>query len=347
MFLHRGRRWVRQALAAVDPSALADSVETYIDLLPEEELHALALRGMQEMNPLDRAQFELYGGQKSIENGNDGLLARRITAFFRQNPRALEALGDDAIEQILRPLAPAELQPGRPKRPGFSAAALTILALAVALIPLAAQYVHQRGVLEGLSDVKTAPAAMVPLPHPPAAQPARRTRRRAMANRSKVQVRRRIARVHPRARVAVASPHRRRSNVGRSWTRSVRPGSLAGVWKFDRRNYGLFSKQSRFQQRARLEVQSYLDAVIAGDTRSALQHLGLPPDAALVNLSEVPIISRRSTAHIVVVKPEQAGKTTVEADIKGRRGEYFDVFYVAADGPAVRITDHYYIPVGK
>jgi len=37
----------------------------------------------------------------------------------------------------------------------------------------------------------------------------------------------------------------------------------------------------------------------------------------------------------------------VDADIRGRKGEYFEVFYVAADGPAVRITDRYYIPVSK
>lgn len=345
MFVRKGRRWVQRTLAAVDPSALADSVETYVGLLPPDELHALALRSMNEMNPVDRVQFEMYGGQKPIENGNDGLLARRMTAFFRQNPRAIEALGDDALQQILRPFAPADL-PRVERRPGAGAAALAILALAVAVVPLAAQYAHQRGILQGLSDTTLAPAAVVPMPHPIAAH--RRPDVRSIAKHQPRGHSSRVAGLKPRSRVALVRRHKTPFGPTHRPHRAVRaPLSLAGVWKFDRRNYKYFSRPSRFQQRARLEVQSYLDAVIAGNTRSALQHLGLPADAALVNLSEVPIISRTSTAHIVGVRPEQAGKTTVEADIKGRRGEYFDVFYVAADGPAVRITDHYYIPVGK
>ena len=96
---------------------------------------------------------------------------------------------------------------------------------------------------------------------------------------------------------------------------------------------------SAFEARARLAVASYLDAVIAGDTPRALQHLGMPAGADPKAISESPIISRDARAQIVGVKPGENGQTRVQVDIMSRRGEYFEIFWVARDGPAVRIAD--------
>lgn len=355
MYARRGRRWVHRTLAAVDPSALADSVESYVGLLPANEVRDLSQRAFEKMSPADRTQFGLYLDRKSITDGTDGLLARRFTAFLRQNPRAIESLGSDALEQILAPLAPAETfeQPRRPV--SLTAAALAILALAVAVVPLAAQYAHQRGMLQGLTDPQPAPATAPLVAKAAAAAPPRKgskpaagvqPRRSAPAARRPAANKRNVA----QRRVAAVQGHRPAIAPVRRVNRhtAVPARRIAAAWKFDPRNYKYFDKPAnRFQERARLTVQSYLNAVIAGDTRTALAHLGLPPDAGLVNLSEVPIISRNSHARVIMVKPAGAGTTQVEADIKGRRGEYFEVFQVAEDGPALRITDHYYIPVGK
>jgi hypothetical protein len=102
-----------------------------------------------------------------------------------------------------------------------------------------------------------------------------------------------------------------------------------------------------FEGRASLIVSSYLNAVISGNTVSALHHLGLPADASRANLSEIPIISRDARVHVVSVDSQPDGRAKVEVDINGRSGEYFEVFYVAHDGPAVRIMDRFYIPVNR
>jgi hypothetical protein len=64
-------------------------------------------------------------------------------------------------------------------------------------------------------------------------------------------------------------------------------------------------------------------------------------------ISESAIITRDAKAQIVAVKPGDDGTTHVQVDIMGRRGEYFEVFSVTPDGPAVRIKDRFYIPVNR
>ncbi len=102
-----------------------------------------------------------------------------------------------------------------------------------------------------------------------------------------------------------------------------------------------------FAGRARLMVKSYIAAVIAGDTRAALQHLGLPPGANAENLSELPIVSRGAHAHVTGQSLQPDGTQRVEVKIRGRGGDYFEVFTVAHDGPAVRIMNRYYVPVNR
>jgi len=339
-----GRRYSR-TLTAADGSTLADSIESYLGNLSVEEARDVVRRYSSALPYAERTQLELYVRPAQLENG-DTLIARRFIAFLRSHPHAAEYLDEGALEPTALPLEPLS-RPER-RRPNWSAVGLGVLAFLVAVTPLAAQYAHQRGVLSGLIDSPPAPivpaaraqeAAIVPqlhrvLPAKPALHPhpAARTQRANFA-----------ARQHqlPLKHRIVARPHR-------AHHRFASPPRIASMWKFDRRNYRYFSPEARtLSQRARLEVQSYLNAVIAGNTRSALQHLGLPPDANLVNLSEVPIISHGARARVVWVKPQPNGQTQVDADIRGRKGEYFEVFYVAADGPAVRITDRYYIPVSK
>ncbi len=102
-----------------------------------------------------------------------------------------------------------------------------------------------------------------------------------------------------------------------------------------------------FAGRARLMVSSYLAAVIAGNIGAALQHLGLPANANPANVSELPIVSRTARARVVGSSAQANGSERVEAEIEGSAGEFFEIFYVARDGPAARIVSRYYIPVNR
>lgn len=348
MFARKGRRWFRRTLAQVDPSAFAESLESYLGALPFEEVRALALRCTAELPESERLQFALYVDEKCL-NGSDDLLARRMTAFFRQNPQTAWVLGTEALESIFSPLRP-EAAHLEHRRVTPAAAGLAVLALLVAVTPLAAQYMHQRGMLAGLRDASVAPPVIAALPRPMLANAvhiaaAGNSHDRPHARKTNPG---RAARPRQTRRLAM-HPATPQPQTGPAHAVRTRPTAKRLAWfrKFDPQDYRYFNHPTHFQTRARLAVQSYLNAIIAGDTRSALAHLGLPPDANLVNLSEVPIISRRSSARVVSVKPRADGRTQVDADIHGKRGEYFEVFYVAADGPALRITDHYYIPVGN
>ena len=340
----RGWRWFQRALAVVDPLAFADSVESYFAALPIDEVRRLAQHAVQRMSSAERAQFALYVDEQSLAKKRDDLLPRRLVAFFRENPRSVESLGSDALDRIFAPLETVEVSSAPKHELNWQAVGLAILVLIVAFVPLAAQYARQRGLVQGLADATMVPPLAIARVIAPPPKPLRHVaQRRAKPARMHVAL-------HPRR---VALIHRMRPLRARRHAvlRVRRSQGIAAVWKFDRRNYRYFNRPPKpvnfFQERARLAVQSYLDAVIAGNTRSALQHLGLPPDANLVNLSEVPIIARNSSARVVAVKPQANGNTQVEAAISGRRGKYLEVFYVAADGPALRITDRYYVPVGR
>jgi hypothetical protein len=99
--------------------------------------------------------------------------------------------------------------------------------------------------------------------------------------------------------------------------------------------------------RARLHVRSYLSALVAGNLSSALIHLGMPANGDTNALAELPIITRDTAVAIVGSKPQPDGSEQVQADITTAGREYFAVFAVAHDGPAERITAHYYIPVNR
>jgi hypothetical protein len=391
-----GRRRVNDALAVVSPLAFADAVETYVTTLPGDDLRALVQRSVKRMDPSERMQFALFLGHDVAPGGIDEMfsgatmraeevqrlvdactdfLPNRFAAFLRENPRAVPALGDDAVNGILATLplprsGVRALPAGERRRVPLQGVFVFAFALLIAVVPLAAQYIRQRGmvgetvnppVLPVLPatrvvarDAKTPPqktvrsrtlrAAIVRSAHPKHATP-----KRVVA----------LAPVQAEKREHAAAPkhvtHRAALRV-------------ASVWKFDPRYNPYFNHHARFapiahteraaaaparstmssfEARARLVVSSYLGAVIAGDTPRALKHLGLPLGSDPKAISESSIVSRGTRANIVAVKPGDDGTTHVQVDIVGRRGEYFEVFSVTPDGPAVRIKDRFYIPVNR
>jgi hypothetical protein len=203
------------------------------------------------------------------------------------------------------------------------------LLIAVAVLPLAAQYVRQRGLLEGLSEPLLLPA-VTPFVERVGLHRPRPLVRRVVHHHAAVRVRHIARRPHVHKRiVAFVAPRVAYRPPAR---RHVRHASVADA--------------SRFGVRARLSVRSYLHALIAGDIPAALGHLGLPRNAGTAAISELPILASGTSVAIVGSKPSARGEQ-VQADIVTGAREYYEVFYVTKDGPAVRITDRYYIPVNR
>ncbi len=337
------RRRIDDALATASPLALAEAMDANICSRAPEDVRALVERSIARMDAGDRAQLELY---LNLDQPDD-LMAHRLSAFLRQNPRAIAALDPDAVNAILRELGEIPAVPHPVRRLSSSALALVALVLAVALLPLAAQYAHQRGLLQGLSDPFVAPVVVpfverIVQHHASAA--VRKPRPKPVAHR--------VVR-HPVARAAAPAPVHHAVAVRHHRPRLVR--SVA--WKFDPRNNPYMNPQrwhhpyksdaSLFGARARLSVQSYLHALVAGNLQAALVHLGMPPTGDTNALAELPIITRSSMVAILGSNVQPDGKEKVQANIMTGKREYFAVFWVERDGPATRIVDHYYIPVNR
>ncbi len=340
------KRRIDDALAVASPVAFADAIDAYMTSRSPQDARALAARSFERMDSGERSQLEFY---LNLDDPDD-LIGHRFSAFLRQNPRAMTALDAGAVEAILQDVG--ELPPFERARRRLPAptAALVALIVAVTVLPLAAQYARQRGLLADLSD-PVLPAAIVPFVQhftlhktpPPAI---RRQPPRAV--------------YHPVQRRAIARRHR---SIPRHYAVVRRPAPKKTLaWKFDRLNNPYFNRvrwrhpfveryawapRPRFVDQARLSVRSYLRALALGDTHSALAHLGLPPTADTKALAEMPIVSRASTVAIVGSKTQADGNEQVQAEINTDGREYYEVFAVARDGPALRIVDHYYIPVNR
>lgn len=378
------RRRVNDALAVVSPLAFADAVESYVTGLRTDELRALVLQSIKRMDATERSQFamflgrecgsgaadEIFGGPSMpvaemahLVEACDDLLPNRFAAFLRENPRCVPALGDEAVENILAtfpeapPRRPSFLSDTRLSRISPQVALLIAVTLLLAMVPLIAQYAHQRGLLAGIANESINP--VIPVPHAFVTMPKRVALHNPVPkpHHAKSSAQRKAVRLAAAAPVATHRPAHATTR-GHSHTRG--PVRIASVWKFDPR-YNRFVSHARtvtmphavqpssssFESRARLAVRSYLGAVIAGNTPSALEHLGMPIDGDPKAIAESQIVTRDSRAQIVGVKPEEDGTARVQVDIIGRRGEYFEIFSVARDGPAVRIKDRYYIPVNR
>jgi hypothetical protein len=350
----------------LDQAAFANSIETQLQSLNDEEVQALVLRSVKRMDGAHRSQFALFlghdvGGDPIDEVGgsplreqqlreyinSSTLLRERFAAFLRENPRAAVVLGIGDTQK-------AGISPLRKITP--KTAAIAIGALMLAFLPLAAQYAHQKGIVSGLGQVSLAPI----LPAVTHVQPAK----------TKPAVPRLSAKPKPKPSMLAATrataTHRVIRHARRHAAAPVRiaqrRASPVAAWKFDPRFNPYFNRArwhiayreprgvgppDAFAHRARLVVEGYLSDVVSGNTAGALQHLGLPAGADLANVREVPIVTPSSRVHVVAVARQPDGRTKVEADINGPSGEYFEVFYVSHDGPAARIVDRYYIPVNR
>jgi len=326
----RDRRRLDDALAVASPLALAEAMEAHISGRSAQDVRALITSSVKRMEPADRRQLDLYLDPAS----KDDLLGHRFSAFLRQNPRALAALDPDLLDAILGELGQLpEVERTRRRIPARSAG-LAALALAVAVLPLAAQYAHQRGLLQGLNSSTEPPpiapfvqllaARPIPEHHALRMHPAHHTpaQKRVIAHRRRHAL--------PKRAIAYAAPHPRHHAVPvhrRTW------------WR------GYVADASRFGARARLTVQGYLRAIVDGNLAAAFAHLGMPPNADTSALAELAIVTRGTRVAILGSKPQARGTEQVQADIVTGRREYYEVFYVVHDGPAVRISDRYYIPV--
>lgn len=346
MFARRTlRRRIDDAIAVASPLALAEAMDAHICRRSIPELRGLIERSAKRMDGAERRQLELY---LKLEDADD-LLGHRFSAFLRQNPRAIAALDPDAAQTILAELGDIPAVEHHARRLSARSIAFVVLVLAVAVLPLAAQYAHQRGLLEGLTDPLAAPPVITPF--------VERIGARAGVPKMKKISRPHVRRTPRTAHRAIRRPRRRliarRAPVSeRRTVRAVR----AVAWKFAPANNPYFNRKrwhhpyaadaSLFGERARISVRSYLQAVAAGNLTLALAHLGMPAGADTGAISELPIITRSS--RIAIVGSKAAGeREVVQADITTGGREYFEVFYVEHDGPATRITDRYYIPVNR
>lgn len=342
MFARRSvRRRIDDALAVASPLALAEAMDAHICSRSTGDLRGLIERSSKRMDPAVRKQLELY---LNLDDPDD-LLGHRFSAFLRQNPRAIAALDADAANAILVELGDIpQIDRARRRLPAHTVAFVAVL-LAVALLPLAAQYAHQRGLLQGLSD----PLA-VPVIAPFVERVSAHTTRPPARSHPAHHVHRFVAH-HAVKRKPQYVAVRRAAPTPRVYRRHT-----PVAWKFDPANNPYFNRArwrhpyvadaSLFGQRARLSVSSYLHAIIAGDLGTALQHLGMPRTADTNAIAELPIISRRSM--VAIVGSEVSGtRERVSADIVTDGREYYEVFYVQHDGPATRIADRYYIPVNR
>ncbi|HKU66493.1 MAG TPA: hypothetical protein VJP85_01840 [Candidatus Baltobacteraceae bacterium] len=338
------RRRIDDALATASPLALAEAMDSHISTRSCEELRGMIERSLGRMDAGDRAQLALYLNPEDP----DDLLGYRFSAFLRQNPRAISALDPQAVDTILAELGEIPRVDHPVRRLPARTAAIVAIVLAVALLPLAAQYAHQRGLLQGLTE-PLIPPPIVPFVqtlgvHKTSAAPLHR--RRSVAHHRPV--RRRIV-AHRSA------PFRRAHRSIAQRPRVRRPARVA--WKFDRRNNPYFNRErwrypyvadaSPFGTRARWSVRAYLSALVEGNLSAALVRLGLPPNGNTNALGELPIITRATNVAIVGSKLQNDGSEQVQADITTAGREYFAVFSVTRDGPAIRIVDHYYIPVNR
>ncbi|HET9095856.1 MAG TPA: hypothetical protein VFN37_04290 [Candidatus Baltobacteraceae bacterium] len=337
------RRRIDDALAVVSPLALAEAVDAHICSRSTEDLRGLVGRSAKRMDGGDRRQLELY---LNLDDADD-LLGHRFSAFLRQNPRAIAALDPDAVRAILAELGEIPPVEHFTRRLPARTTAFVALVLAVSLLPLAAQYAHQRGLLQGLTDPLAAPAVITPF--------VERVSARTVTPKVKKYAHPRHV---PRVAVHAAKRPKRRLIAQRDRPRAVHVHhpARAVAWKFApvnnpyfnraRWHHPYFSDNSLFGERARVSVRSYLHAIAAGNLAAALAHLGMPAGADTSAIAELPIVTRSTRIAIVGSKP--AGeREEVQADITTGGQEYYEVFYVARDGPATRIAERYYIPVNR
>lgn len=350
------RRRINDALAAASPLALADAVDAHISARSTAEVRDLIARSAKRMDEAEREQLDLYVNPAE----NDELMGHRFTAFLRQNPRAIVALDPDAIDAILSDIGEVPAVERTKRRLPANLTAVLAMLVVVAVVPLFAQYAHQSGLLRDINQATvSAPAPIVPFVQAVAmhavhaAHPAQRGHARPPARAHRAAQ----PRVH-RNNTHAAAVHRPAVRAHRAIAQRPRARRVRKIaWKFDRGNNPYFNRarwkhpfavdRSLFGTRARLSVRAYLHEVVAGNLNAALSHLGLPAGSNKSAIAELPIVKRGTMVAILGSRPQRDGTEQVQADIVTGGREYYEIFSVGHDGPAVRIVDHYYIPVNR
>jgi hypothetical protein len=251
----RVRRRIQDALAVASPLALAEAMDAHIAGRSGEDVRALIASSIKRMDAGDKRQLDLY---LDLDR-HDDLLGHRFSAFLRQNPRALAALDPDVLNAILADLGELPMIEHASRRIPLRTAGLLGLALAVAILPLAAQYIHQRGLLQGL-NAPPAPPPIVPFVQQVAAHPALPAHRLHYAHK--------IHRHAPPKRVIAYAPHPRPRPHMRPHQHRRIARVRHGVWR-----HPYVADASRLGARARLDVSGYLRAIIDGDLPAAFKHL--------------------------------------------------------------------------
>ncbi|MFN2449685.1 MAG: hypothetical protein ABR508_07825 [Candidatus Baltobacteraceae bacterium] len=301
-----------------------------VESLTDEQVRALVLRNIKRMDGAHRAQLALFLGHDLSRDPIDevgrgsadaelrklvescALLRERYAAFLRENPSALE------------PHEPSRRLPFQMK-----AAALFVLAAVIAIVPLAAQYAQQRGMVSGPQQASIVSFAGPPIVHVHAAVRARRHARAPVqkARAAKPRAVRRPVSAAPRAVArAKAHPHRRARHYRR-----------IANWKFSPAMNPYFSKHWSSvpsprspARRARAVVNAYLNDVIHGNRP------GAPENA---------IVSPTTNVRIVSVRPDANARIKVDVELAGPRGHFFEVFSVSR--ASMRIVDQAYIPINR
>lgn len=341
---HNLRQRIDDALAVASPLALAQATDTHIAHCSPDDLRTLIKNSVLRMEPAELEQLGLY-----VDPGDeDDVVADRFSAFLQHNPRAIAALDPHAVIGILTELG--EVAPVEHPQRKLSAQIWGVVAVALVLVvlPLGAQYAHQLSWIQRLDAL--APAPIVPFVQ-------RIALRRAPSRPSHAH------HVHPRVHAAPRTVHvaQHRTLVPVPHAVAYRPRHVSSAppvaWKFDRQNNPYFNRlrwkhpyvtDAAFDgDRARVSVHQYLHALVVGNLGEALGHLGLPRTAATTAISELPIVRRNTRVTIVGSKRVKGGAEDVQADIVTGTREYYEVFHVTKDGPAIRIADRYYIPVNR
>lgn len=275
----------------------------------DEEVRAQILSGIPRMSAAQRHELALYLASGSEERDlnvlvrTSPLLRERFAAFLHDNPDALEAI-----------------VPQQPPRKRFVPAIVAAAAVLLAVVPLAAQYQLQRGMVSG-PVVASAPAqAWAPAKAVSAAtlKPAVR---------------------HPiNHHVAVVRPPAQHANLHRANANHpiVRPPAVAAMHRSAHRRvlHVAFANHPRkhkrrdpYEVRARSVVGAYLNGVIHGDVFDA---------------PEAKIVDPMSNTHVLWARRTADGREKVAVTITGPHGKYYEVFYVARDSG--HIVDHFYAP---
>jgi hypothetical protein len=341
----------------VETDTFAAHVNAYLESLSEDDLRALVLRSLRRMDGSQRSQLGMYLGYDISRDPIDevgaaidagqlrafvescALLRERFAAFLIDNPRAVPALGRAAQERIL-----GEQERAQRRVLPAKALALAIAAALLALLPLGAEYAHQRGMVSGLDDMSLAQFAPPPV--------VRRILHFHVARHAAQHPAHHVATFHvhhaARARVvAAAAPTPAPMPVRRA--RKAHQAPRVAIRRHKPR-YVAEHKARRMRRaagpdlaaRARFIVSAYLAAVIQGNDAVALMPLGLPADAPASNLTERAIVTPDSSVQITDARKQADGRVRVDAQISGPRGEYREVFYLMPAGVALRIVDRYY-----